>query len=137
VKLLSFRVKGIYQKFSKCMHSFWKKFAFCKYFVSPGMSDSVLSYFHSDGMLSKLCFDNILYISSKFSICRAESKYICNREELLLFLWSQKTHFMPVIPDFIFIRYANTMQGFLLMQTKAKILQEKNHEWKNIQCIKI
>lgn len=35
---------------------------------------------------------------------------------------------MPTIPDFRFIRYANTMQGFLLMQTKAKMLQENNHE---------
>lgn len=37
---------------------------------------------------------------------------------------------MPTIPDFTFIRYANTMQGFLLMQTKAKMLEENNHEWK-------
>lgn len=37
---------------------------------------------------------------------------------------------MPTISDFRFITYADTMQGFLLMQTKAKMLQENNHEWK-------
>lgn len=42
------------------MHSFWKKFGLCKYYISPEISDSMLSYFHSDGKLSKLCFDNIL-----------------------------------------------------------------------------
>lgn len=31
---------------------------------------------------------------------------------------------MPAISDFRFIRYANAIQGFLLMQTKAKILQK-------------
>lgn len=35
----------------------------CKYYVSPEMLDFVLSYFHSDGKLSK-CFDNILHFLS-------------------------------------------------------------------------
>lgn len=42
------------------MHSFWKKFGLYKCYISPEISDSMLSYFHSDGKLSKLCFDNIL-----------------------------------------------------------------------------
>lgn len=62
------------------MHSFRKKFGFYKYYVSPEISDSVLNYFHSDGKLSKLCFDNIpdfvliyfLYAKQKWNIFVAE-----------------------------------------------------------------
>lgn len=41
---------------------------------------------------------------------------------------------MPTIADFRFTRYINIMQGFLLMQTKAKMLQENNQEWKKFNA---
>lgn len=48
------------------MQSFRKKFVFRKYYVSPEISNFVLSYFHSDGKLRKLCSDNILDILKIF-----------------------------------------------------------------------
>lgn len=39
---------------------------FCKFYVSPNISDSALSYFHSDGKLSKFCFDIILDLLKNF-----------------------------------------------------------------------